>query len=344
MRWGLLTLEKALQQVWPALSLILILGTTAVLVSSFAGPLMARTVTEAFIYVTVVIGLYIFIGNTGIMSFGSISFMAIGAYATAWQTCCPMLKPLNMIGLPEFLRETTVPLVPAALLASTLPIVFALIVGLPIVRLSGISASIATLAVLAIVYTLYANWDTVTLGTSSTVGIPIYVDIWVALGCAVATIAVAYAYQVSRFGIAVRAARQDEVAAKAAGINVPLQRLLAWVLGAFFVGLGGILYAHFLGVININNFYLEMTLFTLAMLVIGGFKSLSGAVLGVLIVSTLDEALRQLENGVALGAFTCVMPSGTQQVVLGLLMLLILILRPSGVTGGKEIRWPGRLI
>jgi branched-chain amino acid transport system permease protein len=327
---------------WPVLSLALMLLVIVVLVWAFGGTILQRTATEALIRVVIVVGLYIFIGNSGVISFGSIAFMAIGAYATAWQTCCPRLKPLNMTGLPDFLRYNTIDLFPAAVSSSVLATVFALIIGYPIMRLSGISASIATLAVLAIINVTYANWDTVTLGTNSVVGIPRYVDVWIALGCAVFAMAIAYVYQESTMGRALRATRQDEVAAKAVGINVPNQRLIAWVLSAFFVALGGVLYAHFISLITVDVFYLDMTFLTLAMLVVGGMRSLAGAVMGVVVLSLVIEVFRRLERGVELFDVGIKLPVSSQEVVLGVIMVLILILRPSGIMGGKEITWPFR--
>ncbi len=333
---------RGIRSVWPVLSLALLLVVIVVLVWAFGDNGQQRTTIEALIRLIVVVGLYIFIGNSGVISFGSIAFMAIGAYATAWQTCCPRLKPLNMTGLPDFLKHNTIDFLPAAVASCSLAMVFALVVGYPIMRLSGISASIATLAVLAIVNVTYANWDTVTLGTNSVVGIPRYVDVWVALGCALLTIVVAYVYQESKMGKALRAASQDEVAARAVGINVPNQRLVAWVLSATFVALGGVLYAHFVTLITIEVFYLDMTFLTLAMLVVGGMKSLAGAVMGVVVLSVVIEVFRRLESGVQIFGQALKLPVSSQEVALGVIMLVILILRSRGLMGGKEITWPFR--
>ncbi len=333
---------RGIRSVWPVLSLALLLVVIVVLVWAFGDNGQQRTTIEALIRLIVVVGLYIFIGNSGVISFGSIAFMAIGAYATAWQTCCPRLKPLNMTGLPDFLKHNTIDFLPAAVASCSLAMVFALVVGYPIMRLSGISASIATLAVLAIVNVTYANWDTVTLGTNSVVGIPRYVDVWVALGCALLAIVVAYAYQESKMGKALRAASQDEVAARAVGINVPNQRLVAWVLSATFVALGGVLYAHFVTLITIEVFYLDMTFLTLAMLVVGGMKSLAGAVMGVVVLSVVIEVFRRLESGVQIFGQALKLPVSSQEVALGVIMLVILILRSRGLMGGKEITWPFR--
>ena len=328
------------RQAWPAASLILAVSAVAVAAWWYGDPMILRSVTEAFIYVTMVVGIYIFMGNSGVMTFGSIAFAAIGAYASAWQTCCPGMKAMLMTGLPDLLRYHTFPVSFAALSSAGLAAAVAAVVGLPIMRLSGIPASIGTLAFLAIVHSVYSNWGSVTLGTRSVVGLPLYVDVWVALGCAVASIIVAFAYQRSRFGIALRATREDEVAARACGIRVATQRLIAWTLSAVFIGLGGVLYGHFVGVLTVSSFYLELTFITLAMLVVGGTRSLAGAVVGVLAVSAFIEILRRFESGVHIGFISFKAPSGLQEVGLGIIMLIVLIARPRGLTNGREASWP----
>lgn len=328
---------------WPFLSLAVLLVAIVAVTWFVGGPVIQRSVTEALIRIVIVVGIYIFMGNSGIITFGSISFMAIGAYATAWQTCCPGLKAMTMTGLPEFLRDNTIPLLPAAVSSGLLAAFSAFIFGIPIMRLSGIPASIATLAMLAIVNVTYSNWGTVTLGTLSVVGLPLYVDMWVGLAWALCAMFAAFTYQKSWLGISLRATREDEIAAKAAGINVVRQRLVAWTISGFFVGIGGVLYGHFVGVINIAAFYLEITFITLAMLVVGGTRSLAGAVVGVVILSSLIEILRQFEGGVEIGPVSLVAAPGLQEVGLGLAMLLILILRPRGIMGGKEVPWLWRI-
>jgi branched-chain amino acid transport system permease protein len=114
------------------------------------------------------------------------------------------------------------------------------------------------------------------------------------------------------------------------------------VLSAFFVAIAGVLQGHFLGILSVNSFWLDATFTTLAMLVVGGLNSLAGAVIGVITISTLIEVLRQLEKGVHVGTFTLTAPGGLQELGLAVIMLLILILRPKGIMGNREIPWPWR--
>jgi branched-chain amino acid transport system permease protein len=136
-----------------------------------------------------------------------------------------------------------------------------------------------------------------------------------------------------------RASREDAAAAEAVGVNVHRQRLWAFTLSGALAGFAGGLYVHILGSITADSVYLELTFLTLAMLVFGGATSLWGAVLGALVVSALDSFLSQAESGVNVG-FTLDLPQGTRLVILGLVMATMLILRPSGITGGREFSLP----
>jgi branched-chain amino acid transport system permease protein len=331
-----------IRRYWPLVTLIVLVLLVGAMASAIDDSEFDQTATELMIRLVVVVGIYVFVGNSGITSFGHIGFMAIGAYASAWQTCCQALKPLTMPGLPSFLLHTTVPFEPSVVLSGLLAAAIALIVGFFIMRLSGIAASISTFAFLAIVNVVYSNWRGVTGGTSSIVGIPVVVDVWTAILWVIIALVGGYLFQISRFGLSLRASRDDEIAAKAAGVHVVRQRLLAFVISAFFVGIGGALYSHFLGVLTTDAFYLSLTFITLAMLVIGGIGSLAGAVIGVIVISVLIEALRQLEKGVTLGALTVALPSGFQEILLGVVMLLILIYRSRGLTNSRELIWPFR--
>ncbi|MDQ3822800.1 MAG: branched-chain amino acid ABC transporter permease, partial [Actinomycetota bacterium] len=143
-------------------------------------------------------------------------------------------------------------------------------------------------------------------------------------------------YQRSPFGRKLRATREDPAAARAVGISIYRQRLVAFVLSGFLAGLAGGLYVHFLP-INVDAVSLELTFLTLAMLVIGGLTSLWGAVVGALVVSALDSFLIEAEQGVRLGV-SLDLPQGTRLIFLGAIMALVLIVRPSGLTGGREFR------
>jgi branched-chain amino acid transport system permease protein len=335
-------MKRTLQDYGPLLVLVIPLIVAVALLDLFGSSSLNRNATEAMIRLVFAVGLYIFVGNSGLMSFGHMAFAAIAAYAAAWQTCCAMLKPITMSGLPDILRENTFPLLPAAMTSVALAGIVALLSGLILMRLSGLGASISTLALLFILNVVYSNWESVTMGTSTIVGLPIYVTPWVTLGCAVLVMMVAYLFQRSSWGLMLRATREDEVAAASVGISLYWMRLAAFTLSGMVAGLGGVLMAHFMGTVSITTFFLNLTFLVLAMLVVGGMRSLAGAVVGVAAISLIINVFRTAEAGINLGPIQFALPAGTQELILAALMLLILIFRKDGIMAGREIEWPRR--
>jgi branched-chain amino acid transport system permease protein len=325
------------------LVLILALLVLAALVYQFGSRPLNRTAVEMFINVMVVVGLYVFVGNSGLLSFGHISFMCLGAYMTAWLTIPPVMKSITLKGLPAWLLHTQLPMWVATPISGVFAALFALIVGRVIMRLSGIAASIATFGLLGVVNNVYSNWDSVTGGQGSIVGIPPTMTIWIGWVGAGAAIMIAYFYSISRSGLALRATRDEAVAASASGIDMVRERLIAFVVSAFIIGLAGALYAHFLSIVNPGAFYLRTTFISLSMLVVGGMSSLSGAVAGVVVLSVLIEMFRNLERGVSLGGLSIALPNGVQEIAIGIITIVILMYLPSGITRNREISlsvWP----
>ena len=152
-------------------------------------------------------------------------------------------------------------------------------------------------------------------------------------------IAIAYLYAISRSGLALRATRDEAVAASASGIDMVRERLIAFVVSAFIIGLAGALYAHFLSIVNPGSFYLRTTFITLSMLVVGGMNSLSGAVSGVVVISALIEMFRDLEKGVSFGGLTIALPNGVQEIAIGVITIVILMYLPTGLTRNREFSW-----
>jgi branched-chain amino acid transport system permease protein len=315
-------------------------GLLVLLALLFGGPQTGITITEMLIRMIVVVGIYVFVGNSGVISFGHIGFMALGAYAAVWSECDPNWKELSLPNLPDFLRSHQYPFFVGFVGGGILVALVALIFGAAILRLSGLAASIATFAFLMLLYNVCSNWDSVTGGHTSLVGIPTLIGPGFALLGAALSIVAAYAFQRSRIGLMLRATREDPIAASASSVDVLHVRLWAWLLSALIVGAGGYLYANFLGVITIETFYIDLTFLTLTMLVVGGTGSLSGAVVGVVVVSVISELLRVCENGFAISKFVVGLPLGSEEIVLGIVMIFILIMRPSGIMGSREIRLP----
>ncbi|RBP14001.1 amino acid/amide ABC transporter membrane protein 2 (HAAT family) [Roseiarcus fermentans] len=329
-----------LRAAWTPAALVAALLAVVVVASALGAEGGQVAITEMLIRVVVVIGIYVFAGNSGILSFGHIGFMCIGAYAAGWAACDPEWKGLMLTGLPAFLAEHRYPMPVAVLGSAALGGVAATLFGMAITRLSGIAASIATFAFLVIVNSVYANWDTVTAGTSSMVGIPAVVGPWTSLLFAAIAIVVAYLFQISGYGLMLRASRDDAVAAASSGVDIRRLRLIAFGVSGAIVGAAGGVYAHFLGILTTDTFYLDLTFITIAMLIIGGIGSLTGAVVGVLFITLVIEVLRALEAGVTIGGAAIALPHGAQEVGLGVLMALVLIFRPQGIMGGQEVPSP----
>jgi len=311
------------------------LVVAAALVATLVSQSTESYFIDSLVEVSIVVALYVFIGNSGVLSFGHISFVALGAWVAGVLSVPVSEKPAIMPNLAGFLRDRTLGNVPSLALAALVGGVFALVVGLALMRLSGLAAGIATFAVLEIVHNVLRNYEKIGPGLNTFSSVPETTGLWQATLGALLVIGVAFAYQRSRFGRLLRATREDPAAAAAVGVSVYRQRLGAFVLSGALAGFAGGLYVHLLP-LNTESLYLDLTFITLAMLVVGGSTSLWGAVVGALAVSALDSFLANAENGVSLFGGTVDLPAGTRLVVVGALMALVLIARPTGITGGRE--------
>ena len=305
-----------------------------------AGNFFSRSIEIYFrnslVMVAVVAALYVFVGNSGVVSFGQVSFVAVGAFAAGVTTVPADVKPAALPDAFALIRDHSLGNVESLLLATICGGIFAFLIGAPLMRLSGLAAGIATFAVLEITHNILRYWTKIGPGAGLLSLVPETTGLLQGTLGAIAVVGVAFAYQRSRLGRLLRATREDPAAAQAVGVNVHRQRLWAFTLSGALSGFAGGLLVHMFGSITTEQVYLELTFLSLAMLVVGGATSLFGAVLGALVVSGLDAFLGQAEEGVDLG-FTLDLPTGTRLVVVGVLMALVLILRPSGITGGREL-------
>jgi branched-chain amino acid transport system permease protein len=328
------SVETALQLLGPIVVVITI-GALSTTVS----PANEIYFLNALVYVAMVVAIYVFVGNSGVLSFGQTSFVAVGAFAAGVMTVPLASKKGVLTELFPLLRDHSIGNIWSLLLAAALGGVFALLVGLPLMRLSGLAAGIATFALLEITHNILQQWTKIGPGATTLSLVPDTTGaLQATLGASIA-IAVAFLYQHSRFGRQLRATREDPAAAQGIGIHIHRQRLWAFTLSGAMAGFAGALFVHLLGSITTDQVYLELTFLTLAMLVFGGLNSLWGAVVGALVISGLDAFLGQAEQGVDLG-FTLNLPTGSRLVFLAAIMALVLILRPSGLTGGREFGVP----
>jgi branched-chain amino acid transport system permease protein len=321
----------------PLIAVVLIVVLTDLLASE----VFTRVIVQMTINLILVVGLYIFIGNSGFVSFGHLGFVAIGAYITGLLTIAPEFKAFNLQP-PGFLERVHLSFWEAMPIAVGVTAIVALIIGFPIVRLNAFACGIAMLAFLIIVRVVSINWDDMTGGLASMSGVPTDATPLKVLLGAIVAMAAAFLFQESKVGRRLRASREDEHAASAIGVNVHRERLVAFVLSAAVMALGGAFFSHFVGIFSPDDFYLKTTFLILAMLVIGGRESLAGAVVGTLVLTFVSEGFLKLEEGVDIGGLDWDPPSGTQETALGIFLLVALIVRPNGITAGREL-WPRRV-
>ena len=311
------------------------------LVGAGASASTQQSFITALVSATIVYALYVFVGSSGVISFGHISFAAVGAFSAGVMTIPVGPKHLVLPGLWSFIAQHSVSNFVSLVIAAAVGGVIALIIGFPLMRLSGIAAGIATFAVLQITYDVLQQWTKIGPGPQTLSLVPVSTGIWQALIGAIFAAVVAFLYQSSRRGRLLRAAREDPAAAQAIGVNITRERLLAFGLSGAMAGLGGGLLVHQLGSITTSQVYLELTFLTLAMLVIGGSASLWGATVGALAISLLASFLSTAENTVHVIFFSLTLPNGASDLVLGILMAAMLLFRPRGITGGAEFSLAG---
>jgi branched-chain amino acid transport system permease protein len=329
-----------LKRAWPLLALWLIVILVAA-VGANASLVMQRQTIEILVNVVLVVGLFTFSGTSGVLTFGQMSFMSIGAYVGALITIPTIQKGVLLPDLPGWLHDIALGPLSGAVVAGLVTVAFALVIVVPIARLSGLAASLVMFAVLVIVFQVASNWNAVTRGSQTMIGVPTNTTIFAALGWCMVLIAVAFVYQGSASGLRLRASREDDYAARAAGVSIPRERAIAFLLSAFITGIGGFLYAQFQGAFTPGAFYLHITFLTIAMLVVGGQKSLAGAVVGAVVISVLSFAFNSIEDGFTAGPIHFAGRDGVSDGALALCILLVLARRRDGIMRGREIQWPG---
>lgn len=318
---------------WTLVSLFVVVTAVAIGGSSIGGADFDRALSTLLVYLVAVVGLYTFIGNSGVFSFGHVGFVAVGAYTTAAFVIPAGTKEAVFPGMPTMTLNPDLATLAGGLGAGVAGAVVAMVVS----RLSGLAAALATFAFLSIVYAVASNLKSVTGGETGVFGVPLTTTPTSALPWALVAIAVAWAFGESRACLRLRATREDEVAARSLGIGVWRQRVLAFTVSAFLCGLAGGLLAQYLGTFNPQGFYLDMTLLTIAMLVVGGARSLSGAVVGSIFLALVREWLRHLEDGFSVADVEVGAHPGLQNLGMAVALLLVLLFIPTGLTRGKEL-------
>lgn len=277
------------------------------------GPTVLNNLELIGIYVILALGLKMINGLAGMFSLGHAGFWAIGAYAAGAMTTN---NPLN---LPWYITFAL-----GIVLAIALAGLAGLLIAVPCLRLAGDYLAIATLGFGIIIVSVLYNWEFVGAATGMR-GIPTYAGkgfIWL---CVLATLVFYYRVCYSNVGRVIRALREDEIASQSIGIDRVRSKALVFVLGAGIAGLAGALYANSATYLNPSGFEFDQSIKVLTMVVLGGLGSITGVTIAAIGLTLMPELLRLLHL------------EDYQMLVFALVLLLMVLLRPQGLMGRKEL-------
>ncbi len=239
--------------------------------------------------------------SCGLLTLANAAFMGIGAYAGALVS-----------------MQTSWPFSVALFVATSLPATAAILIGIPLLRLTGVYLAMATLGFGEVVRIILLNMD-ITGGALGLNGIPPLTQWWHVLGTLILTVLLVVALKKSKMGRAFEAIREDETAARLMGIHTDRIKLFAFVLGAAIAGLAGGLSAHYTFTLSPGNFGFEAAVDILTMAVLGGIGGVPGPLMGAAILTILPELLRGLQdyrmaaNGLILVMVVLFLPGGLWQ-------------------------------
>jgi len=287
------------------------------------------------------VSLNLIYGFTGLFSLGHAGFMAIGAYVCAMlivpaaqkqamYILQPCIWPFSVMHAPFFV---------AVLLGGLIAALVGLLIALPVLRLGGDYLGIATLGFAEIIRVIFTNTTPITNGSLGLKGIPAYANLgWNYFWC-ILTFYVIIKLLSSNFGNTLRAIRDDEVAAKAMGINTYKNKAISFAIGAFFAGIGGALQASLITTIDPKMFNFQLTYNILMFVVVGGLGSITGSVVGSIIITILLEWLRFVESTMYIGSFEIQGIPGMRMVIFSVILLFIILRKREGIIGGYEFSW-----
>ncbi|HEY0426253.1 MAG TPA: branched-chain amino acid ABC transporter permease [Pyrinomonadaceae bacterium] len=271
-------------------------------------------------------------GFTGQFSIGHAGFMAIGAYSSAYFSNVYGVGIVKSLASTGETVSTSVALICAVIVGAIVAALMGLIVGIPSLRLKGDYLAIVTLGFAEIIRIVILNIDAV--GGATGYSVPGYANfLWIGI-FAVITVIVIRNIVKSDAGRALVSIREDELAAEAMGVNTTRYKVTSFVIGSAFAGIAGALFAHYNKFLHTNDFQFIKSFEIIIMIVIGGMGSMTGAILGAIIVTLLPELLRKLPE-IQVGASTFHF-SDLRLVIFALILILTMILRPQGILGTRE--------
>jgi branched-chain amino acid transport system permease protein len=306
----------------PARAQLFLLGALVVIgvVSAFSGgynPYFLDIAVTCGINVTLAVSLNLINGYTGQFSLGHAGFMAVGAYAAAVLT-----TTLGAALLPALGGQVWLLFLLALLAGGTAAAIAGLIVGVPSLRLKGDYLAIVTLGFGEIIRVVLQNIDAIG-GPRGMIGIPGYANLAWAFGLAAVCIYVVWAMVHSTYGRGFIAVADDEIAAEAMGINATRYKITAFLVGAFFAGLAGGVYAHFKQYIAPQGFGFDKSIEIVVMVILGGMGNTVGVIAAAILLTVLGEWLRQFGD--------------YRMILYSLLIIVLMITRPQGL-----FRWNTR--
>jgi branched-chain amino acid transport system permease protein len=313
-----------------------LLGLT-LLAHFFFSDAIQSTLTGLLINLIAVLGLYMFIGTSGVPSFGHVAFMGIAAHIQALLTLNPIIKKMLLPDLPVWLAKTELSLWPALVITVLAVGAFAFIIGIPFSRMGDAATGIVTICFLAIIQNVLLGWKKYTAGFKVLYSIPEYCGLWTACGTAIVIIVVARLFRDSVWGLKLRSSREDKEAAQSTGANVANLRLLAWVTSAMVMAVAGCLLVNFLTIVNPAQFYLGLTFSLIAMLIVGGLSTVSGAVAGAFFMTIVIEVLRRIGEGPVIGPFDLPQIHGLSIMGTGVAIMAVMFWKRDGFIPFFEI-------
>lgn len=300
-----------------------------------------RILNLCAIYIILGLSLNLVNGFTGLFVLGHAGFMAVGAYTTALLTMTPADKVSNFFMKPVIAPLATIqlPFPIALLLAGLMAALAGFIIGAPALKLKDDYLAIATLGFAEIIRVVFTNTQSITNGALGLTKLPVYTNIWWTWGLALLTIVFMVRLVNSSYGSALKAIRDDDIAAEAMGIGLFKHKVISFIIGAFLAGVGGGLLGNLLGTVDPNMFRFMLTFQILLIVVLGGTGSITGTVISAIIVTVSMEYLRVLDQDINLGFTIIPGISGMRMVVFSALLLIVILFYQQGLMGKREFSW-----
>ena len=289
-----------------------------------------RIIVLMGINIMLAVSLNIINGHAGQFSLGHAGFMAIGAYFAAFLTFYYFMPFVNRYpaGTEQWIVQNALFLL-AVLAGGIASAVAGYLVGLPSLRLRGDYLAIVTLGFGEIIRVLILNVDKIGAARGLS-GIPKWANFfWVYLFAAVVIMVSARLVQ-SSVGRAFLAVREDEVAAEAMGVDTTRYKVRAFVIGSFFAGVAGALFAHYMMYLNPTMFMFIRSFEIVAMVVLGGLGSISGSVVAAIILTFLPEGLRMVKEAIHTD-------KDPRMVIYSIMLIVLMLTRPQGLFGRREL-------